>query len=45
MLLSFDQTPVGLTSPNKTTYNDKQTESAPITNVNDEHQAGVFSSI
>ena len=33
MVLNFDQTPVGFTSPHKTTHTDKGSESAPITNV------------
>ena len=33
---SFIRTPVGFTSPNKTTYTDKQSESVPIINANDE---------
>ena len=35
MILNFYQTPVGFTSPNKTTYADKESESVPITNVDD----------
>ena len=37
-ILNFYQTPVGFTSSNKTTYNDKGSESAPITNVDDKRQ-------
>ena len=35
MILNFYQTPFGFTSPNKTTYTDKESESVPITNEDD----------
>ena len=33
MILNLDQTPVGFTSPKKTTYSDRGSGSEPITNV------------
>lgn len=35
--VKLDQTPVGFTSPNKTTCSDKASESVPITIVEDKH--------
>ena len=36
-VLNFDHTQVWFTSPNKTTYTDKRSESVPITNVDGNH--------
>ena len=38
MILNFDQAPAGFTSPNKTTYSDKGSESVPSTNVDDKRR-------
>ena len=42
IILSFYQTPVGFTSPNKNTYTDKLSEFVLITNVDDTHLTRVF---
>ena len=38
MILNFDQAPARFTSPHKTTYSDKGSESVPITNVDDKRR-------
>ena len=38
LILSFDQTPLGFTAPNKATFAEKDAQLVPIANVDDKHQ-------